>query len=114
MGSAECHADCQAQASAQVTCPPPQANVIITGDDALYGSFQSHLTDIGTAYNLTVALKDPIAKTAAKTADTFTAIGNVGAAGITCIASQTPTVLSVNASISVSVSAQATVSGTAG
>src|SRR5260370_38849332 len=66
MGSAECHSNCQASASAHVNCPPPQAQVTITGDAALFGAFQAHLDDIGTAVNLTLALKNAVGNAAGK------------------------------------------------
>jgi hypothetical protein len=85
--------------------------VTITGDDALYASYQAHLNDIGIAVNLTAAIKDPIAQLAGKTVDTFAAIGDVGVAGASCVASQATVIANVQASISVSVSASASVTG---
>ena len=83
----------------------------IEGDATLYASFSSHLADIGKAFNDTIALKGLIGNVAGQTASTFSAIGDVGAAGIACIGSQAQAVVNVQASISVSVSASATVSG---
>jgi hypothetical protein len=112
--SATCHGDCQAQAQARLECSPPQVNFDIEGDATLYASFQTHLGDIGKAFSDTLALKDLILGTngiASQTASTFSAIGDVGAAGGACIISQASAVGNVTTSINVSVSASATVSG---
>lgn len=114
MASATCHGDCQAQAQAKLDCAPPQVQFDIVGDAALYASFQTHLTDIGNAVSHTLALKDLIIGSngiASQTEATFSAIGEVGAGGLACIASQATAVINVQASIKVSVSATATVSG---
>jgi hypothetical protein len=114
MGTATCHGDCQAQAQASLECSPPQVNFDIEGDAALYASFQTHLGDIGKAFSDTLALKDLILGSngiASQTESTFSAIGDIGAAGIACVGSQLSAVGNVTASINVSVSASATVSG---
>jgi hypothetical protein len=108
-GSAECHGDCQAQASANVNCPPPQVVVAITGDDALYASYQARLSELGNAVNLTAAIQGPIGTLAGKTVDTFSAIGDIGASGASCVAAQLQVISSVKASLSVSVTASAEV-----
>ena len=110
-GSAECHGDCQAQAQASLNCSPPQVQFDVEGDASLYAAFQANLSDIGLAFNDTLALKDLIGPIANKTASTFSAIGDIGAAGATCVASELSVVGNVQASVSVSVSASATVSG---
>jgi hypothetical protein len=110
-GSATCHGDCQAQAKATLNCSPPQVSVDIEGDAPLYASFTTHLADIGTAFDDTLALKDLIGNVAGQTETTFSALGDVGAAGVACLGSQAQAVVNVQASISVSVSASATVSG---
>ena len=46
-----------------------------------------------------------------KTASTFSAIGDIGASGVGCVASELTVAGQVQASVSVSVSASATVSG---
>lgn len=112
MASATCHGDCQAQAKAKLDCAPPQVQFDIQGDAALYTSFQTRLADIGKAFSDTLALKDLVGTVTGQTGDTFTAIGDVGVGGLSCVASQGQAVLNVQASISVSVSASATVSGT--
>jgi hypothetical protein len=110
-GSAECHGDCQAQAQASLNCSPPQVMFDIQGDAALYASFQTHLADIGTAFNDTIELNTLVGPIANKTASTFSAIGDIGAAGVACVASELSVATKVSASVSVSVSASATVSG---
>jgi hypothetical protein len=87
---------------------------VIEGDEQLYAAFNAHLADIGVAFNGTIALKDPIANLAGKTVDVFKAIGDIGAAGATCFASSLNVAGQASASINVSVSASATVSGKAG
>jgi hypothetical protein len=109
MGSAECHGDCQAQASANVTCAPPQVTTQIMGDDALNATYVAHQADLGTAVNLTLAVKDPIGALAAKTATTFQALGDIGAAGVGCVAAQAQVIAHMQASIQVSVSISAKV-----
>jgi hypothetical protein len=113
MGSAECHGDCQAQAQASLNCSPPQVTLEIQGDATLYTSFQTHLADLGTALNNTAELESLAPPIANKTADAFSSIGSIGAAGTTCVASELNVAGQVTTSVSVSVSASATVSGTA-
>jgi hypothetical protein len=109
--AANCQASCHARASASLNCSPPQTQLTVTGDDNLLSSFQSHLDEIGTAMELTFALRDPIANVAGQTATTLGAVGSVGLAGAKCFADQAQTVTHVQASISVSVSASLTVQG---
>jgi hypothetical protein len=111
MGGVECHSDCQAQAQAKLNCSPPQVSLDIVGDAKLYASFSTHLTDIGTAINDTVELNILLPPIASKTAATFSAIGDIGAAGAGCVASQLMVAAHASASVMVSVSASATVSG---
>jgi hypothetical protein len=114
MGSAQCHGDCQAQAQASLNCSPPQVQFDVEGDDKLFASFQKHLADIGKAFSDTLELKELLIGSggiASQTESTFSAIGDIGVAGASCIASQASTISSAQASISVSVSASATVSG---
>jgi hypothetical protein len=110
-GSATCHGDCQAQASASLKCSPPQVSFDVEGNAQLYTSFSTHLADIGQAFSDTLALKGLITTVAGQTSSTFSAVGDIGAAGIACIGAQAQAVANVQASISVSVSASATVSG---
>jgi len=114
MGSATCHADCQAQAQASLNCSPPQVTFDVQGDDKLLTAFQTHLSDIGKAFSDTLELESLITASggvASQTADTFDAIGSVGAAGAACITSQASVVTNIQASVQVSVSASVTVSG---
>ncbi len=114
MGSAQCHSDCQAQAQAKLNCSPPQVQFAVEGDDKLFASFQAHLADIGKAFSDTLELKDLLIGSggiASQTESTFSAIGDIGTAGASCIAMQASVISSAQASISVSVSASATVSG---
>jgi hypothetical protein len=108
-GSAECHGDCQAQASANVNCPPPQVVVAISGDDALYATYEAHLSDIGIAVNLTTAIEKPTGDLAGRTAQSFSVLGDIGVAGASCVAAQAQLITSVQASVSVSVTASAEV-----
>ncbi len=115
-GSLNCgaSASCQGQASASVSCPPPQVTVAVTGDALLATAYQQFSSDLGTAINETVAIKQPIGTLASNTLSTFQALGDVGAGGAACIASQATAISNVQASLSVSVSASASVSGSAG
>ncbi len=54
--AAQCSADCQSQASLNVNCPAPQATVTIAGDDKLATSYNTHLTELADAVNLTAML----------------------------------------------------------
>jgi hypothetical protein len=114
MGSEECHADCQGQASASLNCAPPQVTVQILGDAALAATFQSHLVELGNAAAQTAALTGPIGSVAGKTLATFSALGNVGLSGASCLASELQVATTASVHLQVCVSAQATVSGNAG
>jgi hypothetical protein len=81
--------------------------VAITGDDAMFASFQAHAADIGAAIQATTQLSKPIGDIVAQTGATFS---SVSAAGLACVGSQVDAVASIKANISVSVSASATVS----
>jgi hypothetical protein len=111
--SGQCHANCQAQASANISCPPPQVTVQIIGDAALAATFQSHLVELGNAFALTSALAGPVGVVAGQSADTFTALGNVGLSGASCIGSELQVAATASAHVNVCVSAQLTVQGTA-
>jgi len=73
----------------------------------MFASFQAHAADIGAALQATTQLSSSI-KTVVQ--ETATTIGNVSAAGLTCITSQTTAITNIQANINVSVSASATVS----
>jgi hypothetical protein len=105
--SADCRGSCQADASAHIDCSHPQATVTVVGDLKLQQAIEANLDEWAEAFNLTLALKDPAAKLAAKTAAGFQALGDVGAAGLTCAASGITAAASASASVSVSVSASA-------
>ena len=104
-------ASCDAKASAHVSCPPPQVTIAITGDDALLAAYTQFQGDLGDAVNQTVAITTPIKTVAGDTISTFQALGDVGAGGVSCVASQATVAAHAQASISVSVSASASVSG---
>jgi hypothetical protein len=80
----------------------------ISGDSALFTSFNNHIADLGAAMQATAALAPTIGNVAGQGVSTF---GSVTAAGAACFTSQASTVLNIQASISVSVSASATVQG---
>jgi hypothetical protein len=86
-------------------------DLVIEGDVELLKAFRARLKDLGTAINLTVALKDPIADVAGKTVGAFSAIGDLGLSGAACFAASLQGAVKAQASISVSVSASASVSG---
>jgi hypothetical protein len=114
MGTATCHGDCQAQAKASLHCVPPNVTVDIVGDAQLFASFQARAAEIGKAFNDTKELASLILGSggvASQTESVFTAIGDIGAAGIGCVGSELSVAGNVSASINVSVSASATVSG---
>jgi hypothetical protein len=58
-----------------------------------------------------LALKDVIGPVVSQTAMTFSAIGDVGVSGASCITSELSVAGNISASVNVSVSASATVSG---
>jgi hypothetical protein len=112
--SAECHGDCQAQAKAKLECSPPQVNFNVQGDAKLYAAFNMYLADIGLAFNQTLELKDLILgsdSVLSHTEAAFSAVGDIGAAGASCLVAQASVVAHATASVQVSVSASATVSG---
>jgi len=112
-GSADCHASCQASAQADASCQST-ANLVVEGDAKLYGALNAHIDDIKAAFSATIALKDPVAAIAGKTAMTFQALGDIGAAGIACVGASVSLAAQASASINVSVSASASVQGKAG
>jgi len=83
----------------------------IAGDAKLLASFQGHLDEIGVAFDGTLALKDLIGPVAAKSAATFSALGDIGVSGAACVVSELQVAAHASASVQVSVSASATVSG---
>jgi hypothetical protein len=105
--SAECHANCEARAQAQIDCPPPEATVAVSGDADLLRAIASRIDDFGTAINLTLALTDPIADVATRSIDAFDAVGEVGIAGAACFGTSLNAALEAQVSISVSVEASA-------
>jgi hypothetical protein len=109
-GSSECHADCQAKVSANLVCPPPQLQVTVTGDPALYASYLAHSSDIGTAMNQTAALAPEIASAAGKAQAAFGDATQVGAAGVACIGATISSAQSLSGSFQVSAQASLTVS----
>jgi hypothetical protein len=112
-GSAECSSSCEAEASADIDCPPPTASVIVLGDVELQQALSANIEAWGEAVNLTLALREPIADVASKTLAAFEAVGEVGAAGATCFASSLSAAVQAEASISVSVEASASLSAEA-
>jgi len=109
-GAAECQASCEGSASAKAHCES-SANLVVSGDDELYGALQAHVGDIKAAFALTYALKDPIANLAGKTVATFRALGDIGASGVACATSSIAIAAQAQVSISASVSASASVQG---
>src|SRR5436189_280277 len=73
-------------AKASASCES-SANLVVTGDDELYGVLKAHLGDIKSAFAMTIALKDPIAELAGKTVATFSALGEIGTSGLACATS---------------------------
>jgi hypothetical protein len=63
---------------------------------------------------MTANLKNNVAGIANKTATVFTGIGEVGASGLSCIASSVNVAASASVSVKVSVSASASVQGQSG
>ena len=107
MGAAECQGSCSADASAKVDCSKPQATVVVQGDLKLQQALEAHINEWAVAFNMLTALKDPVAELASKGAATFSALGEVGVSGATCVASGVSAAASASASVSVSVSASA-------
>ena len=86
----------------------------IIGDEALAASFQLRLVELGNAAAQTLALTAPVAAVGGRTLDTFSALGDVGLSGASCLASELQVAATASAHVQVCVSAQATVSGNAG
>jgi len=112
-GAAECQASCEGSATAKASCEST-ADLVVKGDAELYSAIQAHIGDVKSAFALTVALKDPIAKLSGKTVGTFSALGDVGVSGAACVAAAVSIAAEAQASISVSVTASASVQGKAG
>ncbi|HYP77399.1 MAG TPA: hypothetical protein VER12_15620 [Polyangiaceae bacterium] len=111
-GAAECQASCEGSASAKANCDS-SATLSVKGDDELYGALQAHIGDIKAAMALTGNLTKPIGELAKKTTATFSALGDIGAQGLACAGSSLNIMGEARASIQVSVSASASVQGTA-
>ncbi len=111
-GAAECQASCNGSASAKASCSS-SATLVVDGDADLYAAINAHIGDVKNAFALTIALKDPIANLAAKTAGTFSALGDIGVSGATCAASSIAIAAQASVSINVSVQASASVQGKA-
>lgn len=109
-GAAECQASCKGSATAKAKCES-SANLVVQGDDELYGALQAHIGDIKSAFAMTIALKDPIAELAGKTVATFSALGQIGASGVACATSSIAIAAEAQVSISASVSASASIQG---
>ena len=73
----------------------------------LQQAIEANIKDWAEAVNLTIALKDPAVKLAAKGAATFTALGDIGISGTTCVLASAKAAGEASASINVSVSASA-------
>ena len=112
-GSADCHASCQSQAQASAQCTATAA-LTVEGDAKLYAAINAHLDALKLAFAETVALKDPIAALASKTAGAFSALGDLGVSGATCAAASVQVAAEASISINVSVQASASVQGKAG
>jgi hypothetical protein len=106
MGTAECHGDCQSRASATLDCSKPDVTVTVS-DPLLEAAIRDHLFEWGEAVSLALQLKDPIARVAGKSVAAFQAIGDVGVAGASCVASTLTVAAHAQASITVSVQASA-------
>jgi hypothetical protein len=81
--------------------------VVVQGDLKLQQALEAHINDWAVAFNMLTALKDPVAELATKGAATFSAIGDIGAAGAVCVTSGLSAAASASASVSVSVTASA-------
>jgi hypothetical protein len=87
------------------------ADVVVQGDAALYNSLVAHQADIAAAFNMTIALKDPILNVLASAGSAIQAAGSLSAAGGVCIASSLGVSGKAQASFSVSLNCQASVQG---
>jgi hypothetical protein len=109
-GSAECKANCEANVSANVDCSKPQATVVVQGDLKLQQALEAHIKDWAVAFNMMTALTGPVKELAAKGAATFSAIGDIGAAGAVCVTSGLSAAASASVSFNVSLTASASFS----
>ena len=109
--AATCTASCHGQAEASIDCSDPTVNVTITGDATLNTAFQANLDAIGTAIQETAALAPVIVDLAGQTSGALDAVGNVGTDALACFTTTVASYVDISASINVSVSASATVSG---
>jgi hypothetical protein len=112
--SAECRGSCDANASAKLDCSKPAASVVVNGDLKLQKAIEAHLSGWAEAVNLTIALKDPATRLAAKSVDTFKAIGDIGISGATCALASVQAAGQASASITVSVNASASLNASGG
>ena len=87
---------------------------MVDGDAELMRALLAHIEEFGTAVNLTLALRDPIADVAARSLAVFDALGDVGVAGAACFASSVSVAASAEVSISVSVEASASLTASGG
>lgn len=116
MATAECHGSCQASAQANVDCSRPQVDITITGNDdaiLLSAAVHKHLVEWGEAWSLFKTLQTPVSNLGGKTIAAFSAIGDVGVGGVTCLSSSLAVVGQASASVQVSVSVSATFSASA-
>lgn len=81
----------------------------VVGDAELQAALAAHIQDFGEALNLTIALREPIAEVAGKTAGAFEALGDIGVSGAACLSSSLAGAVEAQASISVSIEASASV-----
>jgi hypothetical protein len=111
-GQAECTASCDGKAQASVSCEKPTAQVTVVGNVKLQKAIEANLSLWGEAFNLTLALKGPVATLAGKSAAAFSAIGDVGIGGAACVATSLSVVAEAQVHVSVSVQASASLSAT--
>ncbi len=79
----------------------------------LQQAIEGSLTAWAEAVNLAIALKDPAAKLATKTAATFSALGDIGISGATCAAASAKAAFDASASVNVSFKASASLNASA-
>lgn len=111
-GTANCQASCNGQASASVKCGG-STDVQVTGDAALYAALEAHSSEIAAAFGATVDLKTQIGTLIKTVGPAIQGVGNISAAGVTCMASSLKVMGQAQASINVSVNASASVNGKA-
>ena len=109
MASAECNGSCDAAGERQSRLLEAASKHRCRWRCQLQQALEAHIGAWGEAFNLTLQLKDPIAKLAAKSAATFQALGDIGVSGLSCVGSSLEATAKAQASISVSVSASASI-----